>query len=138
MTRASAAAPASWPAPRSLAPSRKTTLSSSAGSWSAPGWARTRTSPRPCSTSRPTPPWPTRRRSKYRLLHTVRTHKGTDDKAFGWVLQQEDEAGKRGESLSKDLMAIAGGALKTNITRLGPLVLPFSAQLLFLATLAPN
>ncbi|KAI9113308.1 hypothetical protein K1719_015833 [Acacia pycnantha] len=46
-----------------------------------------------------------------------------------------DDAGKTGVSLSKDLMAIAGGALKTNITTLGPLVLPISEQLLFFATL---
>ncbi|EMS59116.1 3-ketoacyl-CoA synthase 11 [Triticum urartu] len=77
-----------------------------------------------------------RRRSKYQLVHTVRTHKGADDKAFRCVYQQEDESGKRGVSLSKDLMAIAGGALKTNITTLGPLVLPLSEQLLFFATLA--
>ncbi|VAI89419.1 unnamed protein product [Triticum turgidum subsp. durum] len=76
-----------------------------------------------------------RRRSKYELVHTVRTHKGADDKCFGCVTQQEDEAGKVGVSLSKDLMAVAGDALKTNITTLGPLVLPLSEQLLFMATL---
>nr|XP_051196662.1 LOW QUALITY PROTEIN: 3-ketoacyl-CoA synthase 2-like [Lolium perenne] len=77
-----------------------------------------------------------RRRSKYQLVHTMRTHKGADDRAFGCVYQQQDEDGKTGMSLSKDPMAFAGGALETNITTLGPLVLPFSEQLLFLATLA--
>ncbi|CAN1125368.1 3-ketoacyl-CoA synthase 4 [Linum perenne] len=76
-----------------------------------------------------------RRRSKYRLVHVVRTHKGADDKAFKCVYQEQDDAGKTGVSLSKDLMAIAGGALKTNITTLGPLVLPISEQLLFFMTL---
>uniref|UniRef100_A0A453SAP1 very-long-chain 3-oxoacyl-CoA synthase n=1 Tax=Aegilops tauschii subsp. strangulata TaxID=200361 RepID=A0A453SAP1_AEGTS len=76
-----------------------------------------------------------RRRSKYELVHTVRTHKGADDRCFGCVTQQEDSAGKVGVSLSKDLMAVAGDALKTNITTLGPLVLPLSEQLLFMATL---
>lgn len=76
-----------------------------------------------------------RRKAKYRLLQTVRTHKGADDKAFKCVYQEQDDAGKTGVSLSKDLMAIAGGALKTNITTLGPLVLPISEQLLFFATL---
>eukprot|EP00252_Welwitschia_mirabilis_P008088 TRINITY_DN19796_c0_g1_i2.p1 TRINITY_DN19796_c0_g1~~TRINITY_DN19796_c0_g1_i2.p1 ORF type:complete len:517 (+),score=28.37 TRINITY_DN19796_c0_g1_i2:291-1841(+) len=76
-----------------------------------------------------------RRRSKYKLVHVVRTHKGADDKAFRCVYQEQDDAGKLGVSLSKELMAIAGGALKTNITTLGPLVLPFSEQLLFFATL---
>lgn len=76
-----------------------------------------------------------RRRSKYKLVHTVRTHKGSDDKCFGCVTQEEDSTGKVGVSLSKDLMAVAGDALKTNITTLGPLVLPMSEQLLFFATL---
>ncbi|KAJ8637668.1 hypothetical protein MRB53_011935 [Persea americana] len=76
-----------------------------------------------------------RRRSKYSLIHTVRTHKGSDDKCFGCVSQEEDNTGRIGVSLSKDLMAVAGDALKTNITTLGPLVLPMSEQLLFFATL---
>ncbi|CAA0843390.1 3-ketoacyl-CoA synthase 4 [Striga hermonthica] len=76
-----------------------------------------------------------RRRAKYKLVHVVRTHKGADDKAFHCVYQEQDSMGKTGVSLSKDLMAIAGGALKTNITTLGPLVLPISEQLLFFATL---
>ncbi|KAK1362364.1 3-ketoacyl-CoA synthase [Heracleum sosnowskyi] len=76
-----------------------------------------------------------RRRAKYKLVHVVRTHCGADDKAFRCVYQEQDDAGKTGVSLSKDLMAIAGGALKTNITTLGPLVLPISEQLLFFATL---
>ncbi|CAH9063595.1 unnamed protein product [Cuscuta epithymum] len=76
-----------------------------------------------------------RRRSKYQLVHTVRTHKGSDDKCFACITQHEDEDGKVGVSLSKELMAVAGDALKTNITTLGPLVLPMSEQLLFFATL---
>ncbi|XXG64922.1 hypothetical protein AAC387_Pa05g2745 [Persea americana] len=76
-----------------------------------------------------------RRRAKYKLVHVVRTHRGADHKAFKCVYQEQDAAGKVGVSLSKDLMAIAGGALKTNITTLGPLVLPISEQLLFFATL---
>lgn len=40
-----------------------------------------------------------------------------------------------GVYLSKDLMAIAGHALKANITTLAPLVLPVSEQLLFFTNL---
>ncbi|KAK6945041.1 FAE1/Type III polyketide synthase-like protein [Dillenia turbinata] len=76
-----------------------------------------------------------RRRSKYQLLHAVRTHKGSDDKCFACVTQREDTDGKVGVSLSKELMGVAGDALKTNITTLGPLILPLSEQLLFFATL---
>ncbi|KAL6965682.1 very-long-chain 3-oxoacyl-CoA synthase [Sarracenia purpurea var. burkii] len=75
------------------------------------------------------------RRAKYRLEHIVRTHKGADDRSFRCVYQEEDEQRFKGLKVSKELMEIGGDALKTNITTLGPLVLPFSEQLLFFATL---
>ncbi|XP_009782317.1 3-ketoacyl-CoA synthase 4-like [Nicotiana sylvestris] len=76
-----------------------------------------------------------KRRAKYKVVHVVRTHKGADDTAFKCVYQEQDDNGKTGVSLSKDLMSIAGNALKTNITTLGPLVLPISEQLLFFMSL---
>ncbi|XP_068640587.1 3-ketoacyl-CoA synthase 4-like [Aristolochia californica] len=76
-----------------------------------------------------------RARSKYKLVHLVRTHRGAGDKAFRSIYQEQDETGMVGVSLPRDLMAIAGEALKTNITTLGPLVLPLSEQLLFFSTL---
>ncbi|KAK9266063.1 hypothetical protein L1049_018787 [Liquidambar formosana] len=75
------------------------------------------------------------RRAKYSLEHIVRTHKGADDRSFRCVHQEEDDQQFRGLKISKELMEIGGDALKTNITTLGPLVLPFSEQLLFFATL---
>ncbi|KAL3525151.1 hypothetical protein ACH5RR_013523, partial [Cinchona calisaya] len=51
------------------------------------------------------------------------------------LFREQDDTGKTGFSLFKDLMAIAGNTLKTNITKLGPLVLPISEQILFFATL---
>ncbi|XP_010527059.1 PREDICTED: 3-ketoacyl-CoA synthase 10 [Tarenaya hassleriana] len=75
------------------------------------------------------------RRAKYRLEHIVRTHKGADDRSFRSVYQEEDEQGFKGLKISKDLMEVGGEALKTNITTLSPLVLPFSEQLLFFAAL---
>jgi 3-ketoacyl-CoA synthase len=76
-----------------------------------------------------------RNRAKYRLTHVVRTHKGADDAAYRCVFQEQDKEGITGINLSKDLMAIAGDALKSNITTMGPLVLPASEQLLFLFSL---
>lgn len=70
-----------------------------------------------------------RKLAKFKLLHTVRTHKGADDENFNCVVQREDAAGIIGVSLSKDVMKVAGEALKTNITVLGPLVLPISEQI---------
>ncbi|CAN6324271.1 unnamed protein product [Urochloa humidicola] len=74
-------------------------------------------------------------RAKYRLLHTVRTHKGAVDECYDCVTQREDDTGRVGVSLSSELTNVAGEALKTNITTLGPLVLPLSEQLKFLWSL---
>jgi 3-ketoacyl-CoA synthase len=59
---------------------------------------------------------------------------GSSDESYGCIYQCEDEAGKIGVHLSKDLMTVAGRALKSNITALGPLVLPLSEQLKFMIT----
>nr|CAB3504145.1 unnamed protein product [Digitaria exilis] len=74
-----------------------------------------------------------RRRAKYQLVHAVRTHRGASDRSYTCVTQEEDAEGHVGVSLSKELMSVAGEALRTNITTLGPLVLPLSEQLRFLA-----
>ncbi|KAF5953644.1 hypothetical protein HYC85_006500 [Camellia sinensis] len=79
--------------------------------------------------------WSDRWRAKYRLVHVVRTHKGAEDEAYQCVYQEEDPEGHMGIALSINLMSIAGKALKSNITTIGPLVLPASEQLLFLASL---
>ena len=66
-------------------------------------------------------------RAKYKLLHSVRTQDNSNE-AETSVIQVQDEAGLRGVSLSKELVAIAGRALKTNFTLLGPYVLPVREQ----------
>ncbi|XP_073049991.1 3-ketoacyl-CoA synthase 6 [Primulina eburnea] len=76
-----------------------------------------------------------RSRAKYRLSHVVRTHKGADDKSYRCVSQEEDSEGNVGIMLNIDLMRIAGESLKSNITTLGPLVLPASEQLRFVISL---
>ncbi|RZC56091.1 hypothetical protein C5167_014936 [Papaver somniferum] len=48
------------------------------------------------------------------------------------ILQYEDDAGKLGVFLSKSVMPVAGLALRTNITTLGPLVLPLGEKLRYL------
>ncbi|ERM96063.1 hypothetical protein AMTR_s00129p00102640 [Amborella trichopoda] len=73
--------------------------------------------------------------AKYRLVHVVRTHRGADDRAYRCVFQEEDTQGMVGISVSKDLMVMAGEALKSNIMTMGPIVLPVSEQLLFLLSL---
>ena len=47
------------------------------------------------------------------------------------VIQKEDEEGKIRVKIGKELMKVAGMALKANITCLGPKVLPLSEKLIF-------
>ncbi|KAI7737480.1 hypothetical protein M8C21_018580 [Ambrosia artemisiifolia] len=75
------------------------------------------------------------RRAKYTLEHIVRTHKGADIASFRSVYQEEDEHKFKGLKISKEIMEIGGEAIKTNITTLSPLVLPFSEQMFFFSNL---
>lgn len=71
------------------------------------------------------------RRARYVLVQTVRTHCGADDLAYDSIFQMEDKAGIRGVKLSKNIMDIAGDALKKNVTTLAPLVFPFTEHIKF-------
>ncbi|XP_003578668.1 3-ketoacyl-CoA synthase 6 [Brachypodium distachyon] len=73
-----------------------------------------------------------RSKARFRLAHVVRTTIAADDSAYKCVYQEEDDEGNKGVTLSKDLVAIAGDALKAHITAIGPLVLPASELLKFL------
>ncbi|CAH2064332.1 unnamed protein product [Thlaspi arvense] len=60
-------------------------------------------------------------RSKYQLMQLVRTHKGMDDTSYKSMELREDREGKQGLYVSRDVMEVARGALKANITTLGRL-----------------
>ncbi|KAL2896585.1 3-ketoacyl-CoA synthase 10 [Bienertia sinuspersici] len=77
-------------------------------------------------------------KAKYQLKQVVRTHKGMDNKSFKSIYLKEDEEGKLGISVSKDVLEVGGHAVKANITILGPLVLPFAEQIQFFTTLLLN
>lgn len=73
-------------------------------------------------------------RAKYELVTSLRTHLGCQDDAFGCMGVAEDAEGLKGVFLRKNVIEVAGRALKTNITALAPRVLPWSQlvrQLLF-------
>lgn len=70
-------------------------------------------------------------RAKYKLRSLLRTHMGSDDQSYHSVIQQEDDAGTVGVSLSRSLLHVAANALKINITELGPSCLPLSEQFLY-------
>lgn len=75
--------------------------------------------------------WRKRSSARYILKHTVRTHVGADDLAYDSIFQMEDKTGIRGVKLSKNIMDVAGTALKKNITVLAPLVFPFTEHVKF-------
>jgi 3-ketoacyl-CoA synthase len=66
-------------------------------------------------------------RAKYKLLHTVRTQDMSQE-AKEAVFQCQDTNGQQGISLSREIVKVAGGALKTNLTMLGPQILPIREQ----------
>lgn len=68
-------------------------------------------------------------KAKYQLQHLVRTHTGSDDRAYLSVYQGADNDGLEGVSLSRSLIHVASKALNINVSKLGPLVLPYSEQL---------
>lgn len=70
-------------------------------------------------------------RSRFKLMHTVRTTTAAQDESYQFAFQEEDDTGEIGVNLSKDLVAVAGHVLQANITAIGSLVLPFSEQLLY-------
>ncbi|XP_057431828.1 3-ketoacyl-CoA synthase 15 isoform X2 [Lotus japonicus] len=61
-------------------------------------------------------------RAKYELKQLVRTHKGMDNKSYQSIRLKEDSEGRKGISVSKDVIEVGGNALKDNITTLGPLL----------------
>lgn len=64
--------------------------------------------------------------AKYELQHLVRTHLGSKDNSYKCVVQEADDEGYTGVSLSRSIPQVAGEALKTNMTTLAALVLPYS------------
>ena len=51
------------------------------------------------------------------------------------VMQKDDEDGKLGMKIGRDLMSVAGKALRVNIMTLGPRVLPLSEKLIYAGNL---
>jgi 3-ketoacyl-CoA synthase len=70
-----------------------------------------------------------RANARFELLHTVRKSTAAQDSAYRCVFHEEDDEGNLGVNLSKDLVAVAGEALKANISTSAPLLLPVSEQL---------
>ncbi|KAJ1407662.1 Very-long-chain 3-ketoacyl-CoA synthase [Sesbania bispinosa] len=70
-------------------------------------------------------------KAKYELQHIVRTINAHDDQSYGCVYQEVDSENIEGVSISKNIVNVTGDVLKKNIASLGPIVLPFREQLLY-------
>merc|ERR1712187_1034272 len=66
-------------------------------------------------------------RAKYELLYTGRVQI-SDDESYGAVYEKEDAEGNRGVALSKEIVNVAGRAMKANFTQLGRNILPLSEK----------
>jgi 3-ketoacyl-CoA synthase len=66
-------------------------------------------------------------RSKYELLYTGRVQI-SDDESYEAVYEKEDSEGNRGVALSKEIVNVAGRAMKANFTQLGRSILPLSEK----------
>eukprot|EP00928_Gymnodinium_smaydae_P039216 TRINITY_DN26831_c0_g1_i1.p1 TRINITY_DN26831_c0_g1~~TRINITY_DN26831_c0_g1_i1.p1 ORF type:complete len:574 (-),score=71.38 TRINITY_DN26831_c0_g1_i1:178-1899(-) len=66
-------------------------------------------------------------RAKYKLLYTFRAQL-SDDNSYNCVFQKEDGEGNSGVSLSKDIVNVAGKAMRQNFIQLAPYVLPIREQ----------
>mmetsp|Transcript_149972 Transcript_149972/g.481933 ORF Transcript_149972/g.481933 Transcript_149972/m.481933 type:complete len:601 (+) Transcript_149972:245-2047(+) len=66
-------------------------------------------------------------RAKYKLLYTFRCQLSDND-SYKCVYQEEDAEGNCGVSLSKDIVKVAGRAMRQNFVMLGPYVLPIREQ----------
>merc|ERR1719356_1102700 len=65
--------------------------------------------------------------AKYELLYTGRVQMA-DDESYEAVYEKEDSEGNRGVALSKEIVNVAGRAMKANFTQLGRNILPFSEK----------
>ncbi|KAI6696235.1 hypothetical protein NL676_016354 [Syzygium grande] len=66
--------------------------------------------------------------SKYKLVHSLRTQRAFEDKAYCSAVREEDADGKLGVAFKRDLLQVAGETLRSNMTLLGSRVLPFTEK----------
>ncbi|GKV01061.1 hypothetical protein SLEP1_g13656 [Rubroshorea leprosula] len=70
-------------------------------------------------------------RAMFKLKCLVRTHHGARDESYGCCVQKEDEQGKQGFYLGKDLPKAATRSLVDNLRRISPRILPVRELLRF-------
>ncbi|TMW83096.1 hypothetical protein EJD97_002963 [Solanum chilense] len=74
-------------------------------------------------------------KSKYELIHTVRSQTSDDDRSYNCIFMEEDVEGHRGITINKDLLYAAMKTIRLNISTVAPLVLPLSEKIRYLVNL---
>ncbi|GJX36024.1 3-ketoacyl-CoA synthase 11-like protein [Tanacetum coccineum] len=67
--------------------------------------------------------------SKYKLIHAVHTNESSSDQSYNCIIQEEDNTGKRGITVTKDLFNAASSVIESNLIQLGHNILPVSEKL---------
>ncbi|XP_071718134.1 3-ketoacyl-CoA synthase 11-like [Rutidosis leptorrhynchoides] len=70
-----------------------------------------------------------RRNCKYELLHTVHTNESSSDRSYNCIIQEEDDAGRTGITVTRYLFKAASAVVRSNVTDLGNLILPVPEKL---------
>uniref|UniRef100_A0A7S1U9N3 3-ketoacyl-CoA synthase n=1 Tax=Phaeomonas parva TaxID=124430 RepID=A0A7S1U9N3_9STRA len=73
--------------------------------------------------------WGDALRARFMLLNTVLT-KSISEEGYNAVFECEDEEGNHGVRLSKAIVEVAGKCMEANLTTLGPMVLPYTEQVM--------
>ncbi|XP_047307964.1 probable 3-ketoacyl-CoA synthase 14 [Impatiens glandulifera] len=71
---------------------------------------------------------------KYELIQAVHTHMaGNSDSSYRCIYMEEDNEGKTGVSIGKDLLGVGAKAIRSNITSLARLILPLGEKLRYMS-----
>nr|XP_043620230.1 3-ketoacyl-CoA synthase 2-like [Erigeron canadensis] len=70
--------------------------------------------------------------SKYELLHAVRTSTSNLDRSYNCIFREEDNDGRVGVNISKDLIVSAIATIKPHVITVGRLILPIKDKLHYL------
>ncbi|GER34995.1 3-ketoacyl-CoA synthase [Striga asiatica] len=71
------------------------------------------------------------RTAKYRLVCRVRSQTAWDDRGYYSAIREEDGEGLTGVTFRRDLLQVVGETLRSNISILGPKILPYTEILLY-------
>ncbi|KAE8722450.1 subtilase family protein [Hibiscus syriacus] len=70
-----------------------------------------------------------KKKSRYKVLSSLRTQRAFDDRAYFAAYREEDSSGELGVTFKKDLLQAVGETLRSHMTILGSQILPLTEKL---------